>query len=451
MKMLLRVSLIVGLVSASLTMVPPAGASFHLIQITEVFTGVAAAPDAQYVELTTIDANQNDLIGTKVVLYDALGVEQSRATFSSVPPNAGDDQAKILVATGDAQTFFDVVSDASLGPASGIAAGGRACFESETGTKIDCVSWGSYDGPSGPTGSPMSPNEGILAGAAIERAFFRAGDLERFDPEDDTNVSKDDFDLMSPRPDGGGEPDELQRIGFGQGSFSMLESIGEVDFPIFRGEPTTGERAVSFSSSSRTATEGGVDYTPADDQQVEFENAETQKEVSATIIDDSAFEGEESFTLKLRNPLSGAVLGDNMTVSVFIQDPEDDNAPPKTRIKLPKQGETYDRANFKKIKGVSDDGPGEVDEVRVGLRRKMKNGDCSWATRIKWVRENCSDGVMRLGTGLKRWRLPVNVKLHKTTGTKVKFYTAYAVATDSQGNEETEFEKNRNANTFELK
>ena len=451
MRRLLRAALVIGLVSASLSGVPPAGATFHNIQVTEVFTGVAEAPNAQYVELTTTSTDQTNLEDTKVVLYNASGTDVSTATFSAAPPDAGLNQAKILVATTEAQSFFGVDSDAPLTAASGIAVGGRACFESKEGAKIDCVSWGSYNGPARPTGSPISPNEGILAGAAIERAYFRAGDLEKFDGEDDTDVSKDDFDLMSPRPDGGGEPDELQRIGFGQGNFSMNETVGEVEFFIFREESTTGTSAVSFSSSPGTATGGGDDYTPPSDQQIQFNDSDESKTVFATIVDDSDFEGEESFRLKLRNPLSGAVLGNNMTVPVLIQDFDDDNVPPETRINLPKHGEIYDRADFEKIKGVSDDGPGEVDEVRVGLRRKMKNGDCSWATRIKWVRENCSEGVMRLGTGLKRWRLPVNVKLHKTTGTKVKFYTAYARATDSQGNEETEFEKDRNANTFELR
>lgn len=171
----------------------PASATFHLMQIREVYPGSAASPEAEYVELQMWAAGQNLVEGHVLRSYDATGNVTGTSSFAhDVSGNAN--QSTLLLATPQAEAQFGVAADASLAPGSLSPAGGAVCWES-----IDCVAWGSFSGalPS-PAGSPAAPS-GIPDGMALRRSISR-GCATLLDPADDSDNSAADFTTVFPLP-----------------------------------------------------------------------------------------------------------------------------------------------------------------------------------------------------------------------------------------------------------
>lgn len=169
----------------------PALATFHLMQIREIYPGSAAAPEAEYVELQMWASGQNHVEGHVLGSYDASGAVIGTSTFPHDVPN-GANQSTLLLATPQAEAQFGVVADASLEPGSLSPAGGAVCWES-----IDCVAWGSFSGtlPS-PAGAPAAP-AGIPDGMALRRSIA-SGCATLLDPADDSNESNAEFQAVSP-------------------------------------------------------------------------------------------------------------------------------------------------------------------------------------------------------------------------------------------------------------
>lgn len=170
----------------------PAAATFHLMQIREVYPGSAAAPEAEYVELQMWASGQNLVEGHVLRSYDAAGNVVGSSTFAhDVPGNAN--QSTLLLATPQAEAQFGVAADASL--VAGLSpTGGAVCWET-----IDCVSWGSFSGalPS-PAGTPAAPG-GIPDGMALRRSISR-GCATLLEPIDDNDDSAEDFTAVPPLP-----------------------------------------------------------------------------------------------------------------------------------------------------------------------------------------------------------------------------------------------------------
>ena len=181
--------LVVGLV---LLVASPAWAAFHLMQITEVFPGTNAQPNAQYIELQMWSAGQNLVSTHSVTVYDATGGLVGTYTFAANVPNGGN-QATILIATTQAATLFGVTPDLVMTPTIALA-GGAVCFET-----IDCVAWGTFTGasPPSPVGTPAYQAKGLIVGRALAR---KLGANTMLDPSDDTNKSADDFVWSTPSP-----------------------------------------------------------------------------------------------------------------------------------------------------------------------------------------------------------------------------------------------------------
>lgn len=171
----------------------PALATFHLMQIREVYPGSAAAPETEYVELQMWASGQNHVEGHVLRRYDAGGAVIGTSTFPHDAPD-GANQSTLLLATPQAETQFGVVADAPLAPGSLSPAGGAVCWES-----IDCVAWGSFNGtlPS-PAGAPAAP-AGIPDGMALRRSIA-SGCATLLDPADDNDESSADFQVVLPQP-----------------------------------------------------------------------------------------------------------------------------------------------------------------------------------------------------------------------------------------------------------
>jgi uncharacterized membrane protein YgcG len=183
------VAVVVGLIAA-----PAAQATFHLMQIREVYAGSAASPEAKYVELQMYASGQNHVGGHTLRIYNAGGSVTSTTIFGADVAN-GANQSTILLATPQAKEQFGVEPDIGLStPAGFIPSGGAACWE-----ELDCVSWGNFSGslPS-PAGSPASPG-GIPDGMALQRTIAR-GCATNLSPADDTGDSAADFSAVAPQP-----------------------------------------------------------------------------------------------------------------------------------------------------------------------------------------------------------------------------------------------------------
>ncbi|NUS61104.1 MAG: hypothetical protein HOQ01_09165 [Lysobacter sp.] len=177
-----------------LLFVGPAAATFHLMDIVEVFAGTPASPQAQYVVLQMYASGQNLVGGHNLILYNAAGTAIATRVFAGNVAN-GANQAKILIATPQAETFFNVQANLEI-PASILADGGKVCFAGS----IDCVAWGSYRGSATGVGTPFAASTGIAGGRAAVRRLDIAGGTTTLNSTDDTDNSANDFRLGSPAP-----------------------------------------------------------------------------------------------------------------------------------------------------------------------------------------------------------------------------------------------------------
>src|SRR4051794_10697064 len=148
-------------VAFALTMAAPAGATFHLIKVKEVFTGTAAQPESDYVELQAYSPFQNQIQFGQVRVYNANGTTAS--TFPSVVPtgdpaaNNANNATALIADSGFGSAFPGVTPDRTDGTLDLSPAGGAVCWPVNS-TPIDCVSWGAFTGnPSLPSsaGSPF--------------------------------------------------------------------------------------------------------------------------------------------------------------------------------------------------------------------------------------------------------------------------------------------------------
>lgn len=225
-----------------------AGASFHLMQVREVYPGSAADPDAEYVELQMWRSGENFVGGHSVRSYDASGAVVATSTF---PANVsgGADQSTLVLATPQAEARFGIVADAALAPAGQLSpSGGAVCWEA-----IDCVSWGSFSGllPS-PAGAPAAP-AGIPDGMAIRRSISR-GCATALDPADDSDASAADFTAVAPAPRPNPVPPTEQACdagGPGGGGGSPAQGEDEPQTTLRRKPPKrTADRTPTFRFTS---------------------------------------------------------------------------------------------------------------------------------------------------------------------------------------------------------
>ena len=188
-----------GLASAlvaltGLLLAPAAGATFHEVQVREVYPGSAASPSAEYVELQAWASGQNHVGGHFVRTYDAGGDVVATSPFPADVPQ-GSNQVTMVLATPEAESAFGIVADGPLAPSGQLSpAGGAVCWET-----IDCVAWGAFSGSlPNPAGAPAAPG-GIPDGMALRRSID-ANCATALDPTDDHDNSLADFAAVFPAP-----------------------------------------------------------------------------------------------------------------------------------------------------------------------------------------------------------------------------------------------------------
>lgn len=176
------------------------------LKVREVFSGTAAAPLAEYVQLQMTGDGQNDVDGQVVSFYDASGSTTPVATFT-LPTDvaSGQSQRTVLLATAEAGTLLGgdaAAPDFTLPSVDRIGqAGGAVCFTGAVGAD-DCVTWGSIPAMAAPFPDPQSGNAaalGIPNGMALRRSIA-PGCSTYLDAPDDSDDGADNFAAVAPAP-----------------------------------------------------------------------------------------------------------------------------------------------------------------------------------------------------------------------------------------------------------
>lgn len=240
-----RLGLLIVALASLLALAWPASApaTFHEMSIREVYAG---SPESQYVELQMWAAGQNLVAGHVLKTYSAGGGVTSTSPFANDLPN-GANQSTIVLATPAAEAEFGVTADTALAAGSLDPTGGAVCWEN-----LDCVSWGSFGGFTGPAPSPTgTPAAAIPAGMALRRTIT-PGCATLLEPTDDHDNSAVDFAAVFPAPRPNSvAPSERRCPGGGEGGFLGGGSAG----PNRKGAPqTTLRRRPPKKTRDRTPT-----------------------------------------------------------------------------------------------------------------------------------------------------------------------------------------------------
>jgi hypothetical protein len=185
-------------------MAAPAGATFHLIKVREVFPGTTAQPDSDYVELQMYSPFQNQVQFGELRVYTANGTLASIFTPSGPLANS-ENQRTVLIADSDFGNVFPDVSPDSTDAALNLSAAAGAVCWPITELPIDCVSWGAFTGNASLPSSAGSPLQGSGTAGAIGdgKAIIRSilpGCPTALEDGDDTNNSAADFSEVVPNP-----------------------------------------------------------------------------------------------------------------------------------------------------------------------------------------------------------------------------------------------------------
>ncbi len=112
--------------------------------------------------------------------------------------------------------------------------------------------------------------------------------------------------------------DNDSSLSFSSTNYVVDESGSSVIITVTRTNTSLGTVSVNFSTSSGTAL-AGSDYSSTNGT-LTFLDGETVKTFSVAIADDTFVEGNETFTVTLTNPSTGARLGSPSTATVTITD-----------------------------------------------------------------------------------------------------------------------------------
>ena len=102
-------------------------------------------------------------------------------------------------------------------------------------------------------------------------------------------------------------------------SISIDEDAGNLTLTVNRSEGSDGIVSVKYTVAGVTASPGS-DYTDTSDTLV-FQDGDAAKNIVVPILDDTIFEGNETFTVTLSDPTGGATVGTtNQTVVTIVED-----------------------------------------------------------------------------------------------------------------------------------
>jgi hypothetical protein len=174
---------------------PSAQATFHLINISQVYPGSVAQPESSYVELEMYAPEQNFVANHSVRLLDADGDEIKTLVFASDLPDPSETGQTILIGDDGVEAAFGVKPDLIDPDFKVPAAGGAACWDT-----LDCVSWGDFSATTTPSSGVPADPPGIPDGLALTRFVSGGSCGNRLDGADATGDSDQDFGDAAPSP-----------------------------------------------------------------------------------------------------------------------------------------------------------------------------------------------------------------------------------------------------------
>lgn len=125
---------------------------------------------------------------------------------------------------------------------------------------------------------------------------------------------------------------------FSAANYSINEAAGKIDLLLKRTAGSDGAVSVEVRTLGVTA-DWATDYDSFSWTVVNFADGQAQKTISVNITDDAAVEDNETFSVNLRNPTGGAVLGAVSASTVTIVDNDvpvvADTTSPSTAITSP--------------------------------------------------------------------------------------------------------------------
>jgi hypothetical protein len=202
---------------AALALLPAgAGASFHLMKISEVFPGTPAAFDKAFIELRMVASGQNQVTGHSVTVYNAAGTVTATVPMTGPVPN-GQNNRTVLLGDIDVTNADFPANIGTLVP----PAGGAVCFADAV--PADCVSWGNFAAPGslpatvGNNVAPLGiPAMGTTASALVRNTT--PGCATFLEPGDDTDDSLADFSVVDAEtPESNNDPVSTVACGGGGG------------------------------------------------------------------------------------------------------------------------------------------------------------------------------------------------------------------------------------------
>ncbi len=124
-----------------------------------------------------------------------------------------------------------------------------------------------------------------------------------------------------------GAPAQPGSIRFASGASSVNEAAGTAAIQLQRTGGSDGAVSVMFSTANGTAT-AGEDYTATTTVVNWGDGDSSPKNVTVTILEDTADEPNETVALALTNPGGGATLGSPANATLTIVDNDDSTPPP---------------------------------------------------------------------------------------------------------------------------
>ena len=100
---------------------------------------------------------------------------------------------------------------------------------------------------------------------------------------------------------------------------TVREGDGTAQVSVVLSHAGTAAATVDVTSSDSTAT-AGSDYTAVTSQTVTIASGSREASVAVTILDDDAYEDDETFTMTLSNAGGGAELGSSTSTDITITD-----------------------------------------------------------------------------------------------------------------------------------
>lgn len=130
-------------------------------------------------------------------------------------------------------------------------------------------------------------------------------------PNDDQLIAVENINISATRSE-----NPVGEFSLSAPTYSVAESVGNATFTVRRLNGDSGPASVSYSTLNGTAL-AGSDYT-ATTGVLDFADGVTTRTFTVPILNDAAFELDESFGIALSNPTGGSQLGSPATATVTI-------------------------------------------------------------------------------------------------------------------------------------